>query len=88
MGYSFGKPRPAPPYTSAGEFKDEPAVLSLMTRVKIVVKVPPIAPVGGECPADFEPLLRKAVADALVGTVSGEFEVVYAAVEQFTDAGG
>ncbi len=91
MSDTFGKPKAAPPYTGVGEFKSEPFVMSLLTRVKLVVR-PSTAenavPVGAEVPADFEPKLRQAVAEALIGAAGGGFEVVYAAVEQFEDAGG
>lgn len=89
MSYTFGKPQPAAPYTGVGEFKSEPFVLSLLTRVKIVVRAPQSwAAVGEDVPADFEPQLRQIVAERLVGIVSGDLTVVYAAVEQFEDAQG
>jgi hypothetical protein len=78
-----------PPHTGAGEFKSEPCVVSFQTRLKVVVRVPAeVATVGGDLPSDFEPHLRKAIAEALVGVDAEGFTVVYAAVEQFEDAGG
>lgn len=89
MAHRFGKPQPAPPYSSAGEFKSEPCVLSLETRIKVVVRVPvDQANVDGELSPDFEPKVRQAIADALVGVESEGFVVLYGAVEQFEDAGG
>lgn len=91
MSYTFGKPQAAVPYTGVGEFKDEPFVLSLTTRVKVVVRPTrdkTRTPVGAEVDPAFEPALRKAIADHLIGANGGGFEVVYVAVEQFEDAGG
>lgn len=91
MSYTFGKPKPASPYSHAGEFKSEPFVLSLMTRLKVVVRPTrdeTRAPVGAEVDPAFEPVLRQAIADHLIGASGGGFEVVYVAVEQFEDAGG
>lgn len=91
MGYTFGKPKPAPPYSDAGEFKLEPFVLSLMTRVKVVVRPTrdeTRVTVGTDVDPSFEPALRRAIAAHLIGASGGGFEVVYVAVEQFEDAGG
>lgn len=88
MSYTFGKPRPALPQTIAGEVPPTEIVLSLLTRVKLVVCVPgDLARAGEDTPPDFEPGLRAAVAAALVGTEAGGFAVRSAAVEQFEDAG-
>lgn len=91
MSYTFGKPQALPPFTGAGEFKDEPFVLSLLTRVKVVVRPTrddTRVPVGAEVDPAFEPALRQAIAEHLIGAAGGGFEVCYVAVEQFEDAGG
>lgn len=79
------------PTSVAGEWKDEPVVLSLQTRVKIVSTVPEehrvIGP-GFDIAAElFERQLRDAVAAAMIGIQAEGFRVVGAVVEQFDDAG-
>lgn len=89
MSYTFGKPQPEAPYTGAGEIPQAEVVVPLLTRVKVVARVPgALAKPGADLPPGFEPHLRKAVADALVGVAAEGFTVVYAAVEQFEGAGG
>lgn len=89
MSYTFGKPRPDLPYTDAGDIAETDVVVSLLTRVKVVARVPAEhAQIGGDLPSDFEPHLRKAIAERLVDMESGGFTVVYVAVEQFEDARG
>jgi hypothetical protein len=90
--YSIGKPEPARPITTAGTWDNEPCVLSLQTRVKLVVRVPEkhqaFGPGFDVAAEDFEAMLRRIVARELVGTAYAGFEVVGAVVEQFEDAGG
>jgi hypothetical protein len=90
--YSIGKPEPALPTASAGEWKSEPAVLSLQTRLKLVVRVPEdlrdFGPGFDVAAERFEVALRQLVADVLVGCATDGFTVVGAVVEQFEDAGG
>ena len=91
MGYTFGKPRPAVPQTIVGEIPATDIVLSLVTRIKLVVRVPGhLARAGSDLGADAfeEPDLRKTVADALLGVDVNGFTAVSVAVEQFEDAGG
>ncbi len=92
MSYRTGKPETyTPPYTSAGEFKSEPFVLSLITRMKVVVRPTrddTRTPVGQDVDPAFEPKLRRAVAEAMIGASGGGFEVCYVYVERFEDAGG
>lgn len=89
MSYTFGKPRPAVPQTIVGEIPTTDIVLTLVTRIKLVVCVPAsLARAGSDLGPDAfeEPDLRKAVADALLGVDINGFTVVSAAVEQFEDA--
>ena len=89
MSYTFGRPRPSPPQTIVGEIPQDKIVVPLITRIKVVARVPDdIAADGGDLSPDFEPPFRKAIADALVGLESGGFTVVSVAVEQFEGAGG
>jgi hypothetical protein len=65
-------------------------VLSLQTRLKIIVRPPagsggPWSDVAAE---RFEARLRRAVAESLVGLVSDGYTIVGTVVEQFEDAGG
>jgi hypothetical protein len=46
----------------------------------------PLAQPGADLPGTFEPTIRQAVADALVGLGAGGLEVDYVAVEQFNDS--
>ncbi len=81
-----------PPTSVAGEWKNEPVVLSLQTRIKVVSTLPEehrtLGP-GFDVAAElFERQLRGAVASALIGIQAEGFRVVGAVVEQFEDAGG
>ncbi len=84
------KPEFARPITSAGDWRNEPVVLSLQTRVKLIVR----PPAGSGGPGDdteadeFEAALRQAVAGTLLYVESGDYTVVGVVVEQFEDAGG
>lgn len=88
--YSIGKPEPARPIASAGYWHEEPVVLSMQTRVKLIVR----PPVGSGRPGDdteadrFEEAFRQLVADTMLCIESDGFTVVGAVVEQFEDAGG
>lgn len=88
MSYSFGKPKPAVPQTIVGHIPATDVVLSLMTRIKIVVHVPDdFAVVGEDHPPDFEPKLRATIASSILGSESVGYVVLSVAVEQFEDAG-
>lgn len=70
------------PYSDAGEIDRERTYVAMQTRLRIVVRVPaPLAKPGADLPGDFEPTLRQAVADALVGLKSGWSDVDYVAPE-------
>lgn len=75
------------PYSDAGKIDPERTYVGMQTRLRLVVRVPaPLAKPGADLPADFEPALRQAVADALVGLTSGWSTVDYCAIEQFHDS--
>lgn len=90
--YSIGSPEPERPTAIAGDWKSEPIVLSLLGRVKLVVRVPEEHRAGGPgayAAAElFERQLRDAVAAAMIGIQAEGFRVVGAVVEQFEDAQG
>lgn len=75
------------PYSDAGAIVPTDTVIGMQTRLRLVIRVPaPLAKPGADLPADFEPAVRQAVADALVGLKAGWSEVQYVAVEQFHDS--
>ena len=75
------------PYSDAGKIDPESTVIGMQTRLRIVITVPaPLGRPGADLPADFEPAIRQAVADALLGLRSGWSTVQYVAVEQFHDS--
>lgn len=88
--YSFGKPESKRPISSAGYWHDEPIVLSLQTRIKLIVRPPdPSGEPGDDTETNrFEEALRQLVADTMLCVESDGFTVVGAVVEQFEDAGG
>lgn len=90
--YSIGKPETARPVTTAGNWHEEPCVLSMQTRLKIVVRVPEqhraFGPGFDVAAEDFEGMLRRIIARELLGTQYAGFEIVGAVIEQFEDAGG
>ncbi len=88
-GYSFGKASAPVPYTDAGEIDKAKGYVVLKTRVRVALLVPPEMFVEGhDLPGEFEPRVRKAIAESLVGLDSDGFVVGYIAVEQFKEAGG
>jgi hypothetical protein len=88
--YSIGKPGQHRPATASGHWRDEPIVLSMQTRLKIIVRPPDGSEgPGSDAEADrFETRLRRAIAETLVDLESDGYTVVGTVVEQFEDAGG
>ncbi len=75
------------PYSDAGKIDPESTVIAMQTRLRLAITVPAsLGRPGEDMPADFEPALRQAVADALLGLQSGWSVVQYVAVEQFADS--
>lgn len=75
------------PYSDAGVIVGDQTYIGMQTRLRIVVRVPaPLGKPGADLPGDFEPALRQAVADAVVGLAVSGLEVDYVAVEAFADS--
>lgn len=75
------------PYSDAGAIEPNDTVIGMQTRLRLVIRVPSsLGKPGQDMPADFEPAIRQAVADALVGLKSGWATVQYVAVEEFHDS--
>lgn len=75
------------PYSDAGVIVGDQTYIGMQTRLRLVVRVPaPTAKPGADLPADFEPAIRQAVADALLDLEAGGMTVDYVAVEQFDDS--
>lgn len=75
------------PYSDAGVILSDQTYVGMQTRLRLVVRVPaPQAKPGGDLPADFEPAIRQAVANALEDLTVNGMTVDYVAVEQFDDS--